>query len=232
MKKIPCILSILLLTSCKNTTEKISSKKAIITDTITATEFPKIKTDALTKTSKPFKINEIMCNWKQIDSPEGETTLELKDYKTQRILLSYSDYFKLKNDFNSADYFNEHFQDLNFDGFKDFLMTSYGSNEMTNLVNIYVFNEKTKSFEFSEDLSDNQIEAIDIINRKLVTSSSSRDNEIKKNHYFNKNGQLAYLETITKSDSIVNDTINIYRNIYEKSINGKVVKTKEYITTE
>ncbi|WP_316634389.1 XAC2610-related protein [uncultured Flavobacterium sp.] len=232
MKNLFYIVVILFVVSCKNTTKNISSKKAINTDTVTTAEFPEMKADTLTKISEPFNINGIKCNWKQIDSPEGKTTLELKDYTTQRILLSYSDYFKTENDFNSEDYFNEHFQDLNFDGFKDFLMTSYGSNEMTNLVNIYVFNEKTKSFEFSEDLSDNQIEAIDTINRKLVTSSSSRDNEIKKNHYFDKNGQLKYLETITKSDSIVNDTINIYRNIYEKSINGKVVKTKEYITTE
>jgi hypothetical protein len=111
-------------------------------------------------------------------------------------------------------------------------MTSYGSNETTNLVNIYLFNERTKTFEFSEDLSDNRIEEVDTVNRKLVTSSSGKDNEIKKNHYFDKYGQLKYLETITTSDSIVNDTLNIYRNRYEKSINGKVVKTKEYSTTE
>jgi hypothetical protein len=232
MKKLPYILSILLLTSCKNTTEKISFKKAIITDRITATEFPEIKTYALTKTSEPININGIKCNWEQIDSPKGETTLELRDYKTKRILLSYSDYFRVENDFNSANYFNEHFRDINFDGFKDFLITSYGSNETTNLVNIYVFNDRTKTFEFSEDLSDNQIEAIDSSNRKLVTSSSTIDKEIKRNHYFDKNGKLKYLETITKSDSIVNDTIDIYKNIYEKSINGKVVKTKEYITIE
>lgn len=232
MKKLTYILIILLLASCKNTTKKISSEKNIIKDTASTTEFNKIKIDTLSKIGESFNINGIKCNWKQIDSPEGETTLELKDSKTQRILLSYSDYFKSKNNINSADYFNEHFRDLNFDGFKDFLITSYGSNEMTNLVNIYVFNKKTKSFEFSEDLSDNHIETIDSDNRKLVTSSSSIDNEITRNHYFDKNGKLKYLETITKSDSIGNDTINIYRNIYEKSINGKVVKTKEYITTK
>lgn len=232
MKNFFYIIAVLLLVSCKNTTENISSKKNIIKDNVYTAKLPEIKTETLTKISEPFNINGIKCNWKQIDSPEGETTLELMDYKTQRVLLSYSDYFRVENNFNSGNYFNEHFQDINFDGYKDFLITSYGSNETTNLVNIYVFNNKTKTFEFSEDLSDNQIETIDSINRKLVTSSSSIDNEIKRNHYFDKNGKLKFLETITKSDSIVNDTINIYRNIYEKSINGKVVKTKEYITTE
>ncbi|MCD0469915.1 hypothetical protein [Flavobacterium sp. JAS] len=175
------ILLILFLVGCKNSVENISSKDIPIKDTVSKIGLPKIKTGTLTKISEPFIINAIKCIWKQIDSPEGETTLELKDYKTQRILLSYSDYFRTENDFNSADYFNEHFQDLNFDGFKDFLITSYGSNETTNLVNIYLFNDSTKTFEFSEDLSDNRIEEIDTVNRKLATSSSSGDNEIKKN---------------------------------------------------
>lgn len=227
------LVQIVLFTSCKNSTmENLSPKKSIMTHAVSTTEFHKIKNDTLTKIGEPFIINGIKCIWKQIDSPEDETTLELKDYQTQRILLNYSDYFRVKNDFNSANYFNEHFQDINFDGFKDFLITSYGSNETTNLVHIYVFNDNTKTFEFSEDLSDNHIETIDSVNRKLVTSSSSIDNEITRNHYFDKNGKLKYLETITKLDSIVNDTINICRNIYNKSINGKVVKTKEYITTK
>lgn len=230
MKNLFYIVVILFVVSCKNTTKDISSKKSI--NTVTTKEFPKMKAETPAKISEPFIINGMKCNWRQIDSSEGETTLEVKDYKTQRILLSYSDYFRTENDFNSADYFNEHFQDLNFDGFKDFLIISYGSNETTNLVNIYLFYDRTKSFEFSEDLSDNRIEEIDTVNRILVTSSSSGDNEIKKNHYFDKNGKLKYLETITKSDSIVNDTVNLYRNRYEKSINGKVVKTKQYTTTQ
>lgn len=232
MKNLFYIVVIFFVVSCKNTTKDISSKEAVNADSVTTTEFSEMKADTLAKISKPFNINDVKCYWTQLDSPEDITMLELKDFTTQRILLTYSDSFRIKNDFNSAGYFDEHFQDLNFDGFKDFLITSYGSNEMTNLVNIYVFNEKTKSFEFSEELSDNRIESIDVINRKLITSSSDRDSETIKNHYFHKNGQLKYLEIITKSDSIVNDTINIYINRYEKSINGKIVKTKEYITTE
>ena len=223
---------ILFLSGCRNAVENSPSNTTAVKDSISVADLPKLKTGTLAKTSAPFIINSIKCTWKQTESPEGEITLELKDYKTQRILLGYSDYFRTENDFNSAGYLNEHFQDLNFDGFKDFLMTSYGSNETTNLVNIYLFNERTKTFEFSEDLSDNRIEEVDTVNRKLVTSSSGKDNEIKKNHYFDKYGQLKYLETITTSDSIVNDTLNIYRNRYEKSVNGKVVKTKEYSTTE
>ena len=156
----------------------------------------------------------------------------MRDYKIQRILLSYSDYFKSRNDFNTEDYFNEHFQDLNFDGFKDFLITSSGSTAMTDIVNIYLFNKKTKSFEFSEELSDNIIEQIDSANRILLTSSFNIDDEIRKKHYFNKNGTIKYSEIIIRTDISDNDSIAHYKNNYEKVVNGKVVIIKEYTTME
>jgi hypothetical protein len=118
MKNLFYIVVILFVVSCKNTTKDISSKKSINTDT--TTEFPKMKAETPVKISEAFIINGMKCNWRQIDSSEGETTLEVKDYKTQKILLSYSDYFRTENDFNSADYFNEHFQDVILTALKTF----------------------------------------------------------------------------------------------------------------
>ncbi|KRB56433.1 hypothetical protein ASD98_11275 [Flavobacterium sp. Root186] len=217
--------------SCRNTVENVSLKKGG-KDEVSVKELSQAQRDTSLKISAPFSLNNIKCNWKQIDSVSGATTIELRDYKTQRILLSYSDYFKSGNDFNSEDYFNVHFQDLNFDGLKDFLITSNGSTAMTDMVNIYLFNEKTKSFEFSEDLSDNAIEEIDKGNRILSTTSSTLDGETIKKHYFNKNGTIKYSEIITKSDVSENDSVAHYKNSYEKIVNGKVVMTKEYTTIE
>ncbi|SHF74392.1 XAC2610-related protein [Flavobacterium defluvii] len=231
MKNLISIFIILLLMSSRNTAENVSLKKDR-KDKVSVKELSQTQIDTSVKISEPFSINDIKCNWKQIDSVSGATTIELRDYKTQRILLSYSDYFKSGNDFNAEDYFNEHFQDLNFDGFKDFLITSQGSNATTDKVNIYLFDKKTKSFEFSEELSDNVIERIDNANRILSTSSSTLDNEIIKKHYFNKNGTIKYSEIITKSDVSENDSVAHYKNIYEKIVNGKVVNTKEYSTIE
>ncbi|WP_343696920.1 hypothetical protein [Flavobacterium sp.] len=231
MKNLISIFIILLLMSCRNTAENVSLKKDR-KDKVSVKELSQTQIDTSVKISTPFSINDIKCNWKQIDSVSGATTIELRDYKTQRILLSYSDYFKSGNDFNEEDYFNEHFQDLNFDGFKDFLITSQGSNAATDKVNIYLFNKKTKSFEFSEELSDNVIEEIDNASRILSTSSSTLDNEIIKKHYFNKNGTIKYSEIITKSDISENDSVAHYKNNYEKIVNGKVVNTREYSTTE
>lgn len=217
--------------SCKNTAENVSSKKEIKHE-VSVKELSPTKIDTSVKISAPFSLNNIKCNWKQIDSVSGAITIELRDYKTQRILLSYSDYFKSGNDANAEDYFNEHFQDLNFDGFKDFFITIQGSKPTTDLVNMYFFNEKTKSFEFSEDLSDNAIEEIDSVNRILSTTSSTLDSETIKKHYFNKKGTIKYSEIITKSDVSENDSVSRYKNNYEKVVNGKVVMTKEYTTIE
>ncbi|MCV2485108.1 hypothetical protein OD917_09250 [Flavobacterium sp. SH_e] len=231
MKNLISIFIILLLTSCRNTTESVSVKKDL-KDGASEKEISQNKIIIPVKISQPFALNGIKCIWKQIDSISGATTLELRDYKTQRILLTHSDYFKSENDFNEQDYFNEHFQDLNFDGFKDFLITSSGSSQMTDMINIFVFNKKTKSFEFSEELSDNAIEEKDSINRILSTSSFTIDGEIRKKHYFNKNGTIKYSEIITRIDLSENDSTSHYKNNYEKIVNGKVVMTKEYTTME
>ncbi|KAF2326602.1 XAC2610-related protein [Flavobacterium ginsenosidimutans] len=231
MKNLISIFIILLLTNCRNATDNVSVKKDL-KDRVSGKEVSQTKIIIPVKISQPFLLNDIKCIWKQIDSISGATTLELRDYKTQRILLTHSDYFKSENDFNEQDYFNEHFQDLNFDGFKDFLITSSGSSAMTDMINIFVFNKKTKSFEFSEELSDNAIEEKDSINRILSTSSFTIDNEIRKKHYFNKNGTLKYSEIITRIDLSEDDSTSHYKNNYEKVVNGKVVMAKEYTTME
>lgn len=179
-------------------TIKLTAEKIIISDNVLEAELTEIKNDTLIKSSNPFNLNNILCKWKQIEYPNGETTIELNDNETHKILLSYSDNFKFGNDFSSADYFDKHFQDVNFDGYKDFLITSYGSSAMTDMVNVHLFNRKTKLFEFSEDLSDNQIEEIDNINRILITFSENREFIIRKIHFFDKNGRLFETKTETK----------------------------------
>jgi hypothetical protein len=232
VKKLLYIFIILLLASCRNTTEKTALKKTILKDRVSEKEPSEInKVDSI-KISAPFNINGIKCILKQIDSTSGATTLEFRDYKTQRILISFSDYFRTESNMCEADYFKENFEDLNFDGFKDFFITKLGSCGMTDINNIYIFKEKTKSFEFSEDLSDNRIEEIDSINRTLSTSSFSLDNETIKKYYFDKNGAIKYSEMKIKTNLNKNDTVEKYNNFYEKRVNGKVVETKEYITVE
>lgn len=90
------IFIILLLEGCINPTKNVEPtkgeiKKAIINDTVSATELPEIKLDTLIKVSKPFKINGIECYWKHYITDDGVKFI-LKSYKTNQILID-TDFF-------------------------------------------------------------------------------------------------------------------------------------------
>ena len=99
---------------------------------------------------------------------------------------------------------------------------SYGSMVMFELTNIYLFDNKTKQFEYS-DLSDNGIET-DSVNRKLITRSFDRNFEKTKTHYLDKFGKVKYTEVLTIEYM---DTIPVEYRTYEKIVKGKVVETKK-----
>lgn len=219
MKIIFCIFIILVLPSCKNSTNIGVANKLEITDS-TAIGKISINKYGTIKKSNPFKINGLECFWEQTDTLVEENTMDiirLKDYKTKRVLINYIDCCCCKYGFDF--YSSENFIDVNFDGFKDFLIRSYGSMAMFELTNIYLFDNKTKSFVYS-DLSDNGIET-DSINRKLTTSSFDRDFEKTKIHYFDKFGKAKYTQVITK---YLDSTYEVKYRTIEKIVNGKVVE--------
>lgn len=227
MKNIFYIFIILVLTSCKNSIKSDEPKKLVITDTVARREISTHKYGIIKK-SNPFKINGIECFWEQTDTLVEEGAMDiirLKDYKTKRVLINHIDCCCCKYGFEF--YSSENFIDINFDGFKDFLIMSYGSMAMFELTNIYLFDNKTKQFEYS-DLSDNGIET-DSVNKRLITRSSDispngRNFEKTKTHYFDKFGKVKYTEVITTEDW---DTIPTVYRTYEKIVNGKVVETKK-----
>ncbi len=216
MKIIFCIFIILVLPSCKNSTNIGVANKLEITDS-TAIGKISINKYGTIKKSNPFKINGLECFWEQTDTLVEENTMDiirLKDYKTKRVLINYIDCCCCKYGFDF--YSSENFIDVNFDGFKDFLIRSYGSMAMFELTNIYLFDNKTKSFVYS-DLSDNGIET-DSINRKLTTSSFDRDFEKTKIHYFDKFGKAKYTQVITK---YLDSTYEVKYRTIEKIVNRK-----------
>ena len=221
MKKASCLLLIFLLATCQKTLISPQIKRTVINDTVASKEIPIHKYGTIIKKSKPFKINGIECYWEQTDTLAEEGAMDLiklKDLKKNRILVNHVECcLKFGFDFNSPN----NFKDVNFDGFKDFLITSYGSMAMFELTNIYLFDNETKSFVYS-DLSDNGIET-DSVNRKLITRSFDINFEKTKTHYFNKFGKVKYTEVLTIEHS---DTILVEYTTYEKIVNGKVIETK------
>jgi hypothetical protein len=223
MNKSFYIFILLLLASCKNPVKNSQLKKAVIIDTVATTEIPAHKYGTIIK-SKPFKINGIECYWEQTDTLVDDGTMDLiklKNYKTNQILVNHVECcLKYGFDFYSLN----NFLDVNFDGYEDFLIRSYGSSAMFEQTNIYLFDNRLKRFVYS-DLSDIGIET-DSANRKLITSSFDRDFEKTKNHYFDKFGKVKYTEVITEYFS------PFEYKIHEKIIKGKVVKRDSIVATE
>jgi hypothetical protein len=218
---------ILALISCKETKSLHSTVKYNKIDTTYIKDIQHAKLDTLVRTSKPFELNTILCYWENYIINNEEININLKNYNTKKVLINESLFVTdLDVDYNSSAFFNnlnnEFFNDLNFDGFKDFKFYSKGSMAMTSLTNIYLYNNKTQSYDYSEYLSAISIDEIDKKNRRLVTYTFNREYEIKKNHYFNKKGRLKYSELFTHYYSEEDST-----EVYEKIINGKVVKTKK-----
>lgn len=221
MKNSSIILLILgqlaLFAGCKNTVQKNSTpQKNATTDTVSTAKTTVHKYGENILKSKPFTINGMQCYWQQTDTVTDEGSMDLiklKDYKTHRILVNHIECcLKYGFDFDAP----ENFLDVNFDGYKDFLIRSYGSMAAFEVTNIYLFNPKEKQF-IPSDLSDNIITA-DSIHRRLITSSFDRDYEKTQTHYFDRSGKLKYTEIETAYT-----TPSEYK-IFEKVVNGRVVK--------
>lgn len=240
MKRIFYIAVMLLLVSCNNKRKNnYLVEKTIVSDTVATAEHAQYKTDTITKTSKIFPLNKLMCYWKHSfiiydygnDQIGLDITMQLKESKTNKTILEYefSPKYPEDYDFKSKHYFDvinkRHLADMNFDGFKDFTIYSPGSMPMTSSTNIYLFNKKTKTFDIS-DLSDTHIEEIDSLKKILTTSSFDMERVYFKKHHFDKKGKIKFSEHISEEDFYPNDTTQKRIRINTKMINNKEVETK------
>lgn len=236
MKKLTYIFIILLVASCKNAIQNnFTVDKVVVADTVATEALPEHKADTLTKKSNPFLLNKLLCYWEHffvIYNYGGlEITMKLYDYKTKKLLLEYEYQPKYEDnyDYKSATYFDSinkrHFEDYNFDGFKDFTLYEYGSMPMTSATVIMLFNNETKTFEHSE-LSAAGIDEIDNVNKILTTHDWDMDNVYYKKYHFDKKGKIKFREEITERDYYPNDTTAMKIKNYQKIINERVVKQK------
>ena len=173
MRKVQYILIILLLVNCKNKMKSnFPLEKSITSDSVAKIEPVDYKIDTLTKISKPFMLNNLMCYWEHFIYSYGGLgiTMKLYDYKTKKKLLEYEYQPKYEEEFDykSATYFDtiniRHFDDFNFDGFKDFTLYEYGSMAMTSTTVIMLFNNKTKTFESICEFISSQLKITSQIN--------------------------------------------------------------------
>lgn len=206
---------ILFLVSCKNLKNNSFTQEYIITDT-----------DTLPKIGKVFKINDIECYFRLNDTiieDISDIIIELKEYKTNKILISHSDVWILRFGFdvNSTD----NFEDVNFDGYKDFYHTNSSGNIMGDLTHFYLFNKEAKQFEYWEELTDSHIEGTDSINKKLFMSNDYRFGRDSIVYSFDDFGKIKFKEIFSDYSQEIDTTWVQYKE-YRKIINGEEVETK------
>lgn len=247
LKYLKIVCFILLFINCRNSAiQNISSNENTKIDTVSTEPNSEIIYDTITKKSESFLLNNILCYWEnKFIGSNGyveEILMELKNEKTNESLLKYEHKPKYPNEYNyQSDYYfkelnKKHFTDVTFDGYKDFIIYSYGSMPMTSMQVIFVFNAKTKTFlsgDDENDLSNTNIEEIDSINKVLITSSFDREGYYVKRHHFEKNGKIKFTEYLDEIDFLQNDTISKLIVLYRKVKDGKEIERKiDTITSE
>ena len=182
MKYLIILFAALQFVSCKKSVKRNLTEKPIASDTSVIAETSIVVTDTVVKISKSFRLNNLLCYWKHTFILYGESdfdlSMQLLEDKSERTLFEFEHSANpLDYKYKEEDYFKKinkkHFIDVNFDGYKDFVIYLYGSMPMTSQTDMFVYNKKTKIFETKpkENLSGRGIEERDRINKVLVTSS-------------------------------------------------------------
>lgn len=207
-------LLIMLFLSCRNSKEVNISVENIITE----------KNDTLPKTGKKFTINGVnmffRLNDTIIDGVPDIFSVELKEYRTNRILLKFEDILHHTSfDVNITD----NFEDVNFDGYKDYHFTS--GQGMNSLTHFYLFNKETKVFEYADELTVSHIEYIDSINKELIMRNHYRFGTDSIIRSFDKLGKVKFTE-IYSDYEVEQDTTWATFKKYQKIVNQEVIEEK------
>ncbi len=225
----------LLLYSCnfkqENKETKIVDSSKKDTSVIAKNTFPKY--DTFVKTSSDFIVNNINCYFKYETVSEDtlgycNVVTQLIDKATGKAILENEDFYYGFN----PEKFQIGQDDFNFDGNKDY---SFYSNENSGsggvFYKIYLFNNKTKRFDYSELLSGGNVE-VDSLNKTVSNfwkmGAGFRSTE---NIRFGKQGKIKFIERKI-SEGIEGDTLGRRKITYEKKINSKIVKRKTYISAD
>lgn len=183
-----------------------------------------------TKNLGTIGINQIKFHVKFKYSQEfSEGEIQIIDPKN-KIILKDSDYYS-NEEFKSFDIkrINSYIKDINLDGYKDFCIPNKtNSGSAGYFENVYLFNNLTKKFEHSKELSGYNI-ILDIPNRIVKGSAKNGySNRIKSLAYLDKNGKIKFSEVYNSEPTKDGN----YSVTYKKIVRGKVLKTRKYIIDE
>lgn len=253
MKKIIILFLISIFANCnqresaleKNVKEK-DSLESVLQETKTLerkAETDVDNADTLFKKSQLFKINGVNCFWELTlflykGEKGGTGKLELRNQKNGEIILTndngnQGDYYSLEgyghwHSFNNLDFelMNaDIIKDVNFDGYKDFVIYNRGSSGSAGeFSDIYLFNPIKKTFERSKTLSGYNIDFDTIAKTVSFYARNGGYYNVSSTIHFNRLGKIKFEEVIER-ETIENNS-PLFKITYKKIINDKLVKIK------
>jgi hypothetical protein len=182
-------------------------------------------------TSDFFTINNLTCYWRFITNYQlvdgkksdfANFSLQLIERNSNQIILHDSDFISINN-IDSVDVRLQNFKDINFDGYKDFINPNQESSGAGGeFFNVYLFNPAKHVFEFSNELSNSDLE-IDSTNRTLTSFwKTGVSLNIATVTHFDKKGKIEFKENIKKEEMSMNDKSKLVTTT-KKTIDKKII---------
>ncbi len=187
---------------------------------------------------KPFKTNNISCYWitelelffddkKQIRKAKN-IIRKLVNSSTKKVILNTDEDVIIGNFTSGFDSLIENFIDFNLDGYLDFSIYHYNKSGASNsFYDNFIFNSKTKQFEYSKELSGAEI-TVDKEQRTVhFLYKSGLNNHLSKTLYYNHLGKLLQEENLL-TEEIKDKKSNKWfiKTTYTIIKNGKIISKK------
>lgn len=188
--------------------------------------------------SKPFKINNLICNWVTITEvlfEDDKKPLKAKNIirklinsKTKKAILVSQPDMIIGNETNLFDSLSDHFKDFNFDGYLDFtIYNSISSGATHAFYDNYIFNPKTKKFEYSKKISGAEITIDKTLRTATFFYNMGRTYHLEHIIYYDAKGTVLYEEKFIEELLKEKSTDEYYYlKTYEKIKNGKRILRK------
>lgn len=186
--------------------------------------------------SRLFTINKLECFWKteiEILFDDNGESLRAKNIirklinrKTKKVILTSDEDVIVHNETAFFETIDDNFKDFNFDGYLDFsIYNQYSSGASHTFFDNYLFNPKTKQFEYSKELSNAEITIDKNLKTTTLFYSMGRMYHHEKIIHYNEKGNILYIESYIDEEKKGKNSDQYYiLHTYLKKKNGKVIK--------
>lgn len=188
--------------------------------------------------SKPFKINNLECYWEttlEITFDDNKKPLKAKNItrklinsKTRKTLLISQPDMIIRDEKSLFYSSSDDFKDFNFDGYADFsIYNSIYSGASHAFYDNYLFNPKTKKFDYSKKLSGSEITVDNKLRTITLYYNMGRSYHVEHIIHYDLKGKILFeekfIEELLKEK---NSDEYYYLKTYQKIKNNKIILNK------